>query len=170
MQALHFTALTAATMFVSGCASITVSDTQSVMVTTRLQDGNAIERAECKLSNDKGAWAVTTPGSVGVRRSADDMQIECTKDNVPTGLVKAVSRAHGGMFGNIIFGGGIGAIIDHSRGTGYDYPDVLEVVMGASAVIDRNAQRQESKESAEAFQGSRRRAGEQGHARSVKEQ
>ena len=165
MQALRFTMLAAATMSFSGCASITVSDTQSVMVTTRLQDGKAVEKAACKLRNDKGDWAVMSPGSVGVRRSADDMQIECTKDDVPTGLVKAISRAHGGMFGNIIFGGGIGAIIDHSRGTGYDYPDVIEVVMGTSTVIDRNGQQPEANEGAENPPLSRRRAGEPGGAR-----
>lgn len=69
------------------------------------------------------------------------MQVECGKENIPKGMPKVISRAHGGMFGNIIFGGGIGAIIDHSRGTGYDYPDLIEVVMGGSIVIDRYEQR-----------------------------
>ncbi len=41
------------------------------------------------------------------------------------------------MFGNIIFGGGIGAIIDHSKGTGYNYPDALPVEMGRSKIVDR---------------------------------
>jgi hypothetical protein len=41
------------------------------------------------------------------------------------------------MFGNIIFGGGIGAIIDHSKGTGYDYPDNLPVKMGEVITVDK---------------------------------
>ena len=41
------------------------------------------------------------------------------------------------MFGNIIFGGGIGAIIDHSKGTGYNYPNTLPVKMGSSVIVDR---------------------------------
>jgi hypothetical protein len=32
---------------------------------------------------------------------------------------RAISRANAGMAGNIIFGGGIGAIIDHNKGTAY---------------------------------------------------
>ena len=48
-----------------------------------------------------------------------------------------VSRAAGGMWGNIIFGGGIGAIIDHNKGNGYNYPEQLPVVMGKSVVVDR---------------------------------
>jgi hypothetical protein len=148
MQALKLNVLAVVTSMASGCASITTSDTQSVMVTTRLQDGKAIEKAECKLSNDKGNWTVVSPGPIGVRRSADDMQIECSKDDTPKGLAKAISRAHGGMFGNIIFGGGIGAIIDHSSGNGYDYPDVIEVVMGANIVIDRHEQQAGTKRGA----------------------
>ena len=34
-------------------------------------------------------------------------------------------------------GGGIGAIIDHNKGTGYDYPNNVTVVMGETIIIDR---------------------------------
>ena len=46
------------------------------------------------------------------------------------------------MFGNIIFGGGIGAIIDHSKGTGYNYPNDLPVKMGESITVDRREEQQ----------------------------
>jgi hypothetical protein len=52
------------------------------------------------------------------------------------------------MFGNIIFGGGIGAIIDHNKGTGYDYPDVMPVQMGKAVTVDKKddaAQSQQAK-------------------------
>jgi hypothetical protein len=32
----------------------------------------------------------------------------------------------------------IGAVIDHSRGTAYDYPSMIGVVFGASRTIDKN--------------------------------
>jgi hypothetical protein len=41
------------------------------------------------------------------------------------------------MWGNIIFGSGIGAIIDNNKGTGYDYPNNLPVKMGDSVMVDR---------------------------------
>jgi hypothetical protein len=41
------------------------------------------------------------------------------------------------MFGNIIFGGGIGALIDHNKGTGYDYPTSMPVQMGKSVIVDK---------------------------------
>jgi len=46
------------------------------------------------------------------------------------------------MFGNIVFGGGIGAIIDHNTGKGYDYPNQLPVKMGEAVVVDKKAEQQ----------------------------
>ena len=40
------------------------------------------------------------------------------------------------MFGNIIFGGGIGAIIDHNNGSAYEYPAFFQVQMGSTKLID----------------------------------
>ena len=39
------------------------------------------------------------------------------------------------MFGNIVFGGGIGAVIDHSNGSAYEYPSFLQVVMGSDITV-----------------------------------
>ena len=41
------------------------------------------------------------------------------------------------MFGNILLGGGIGAIVDHSNGSAYNYPDWMKLVMGKSLSFDR---------------------------------
>jgi hypothetical protein len=41
------------------------------------------------------------------------------------------------MWGNIILGGGIGAIIDHSNYTGYTYPTWVQLVFGKSLIFDR---------------------------------
>ena len=41
--------------------------------------------------------------------------------------------------------GGIGAIIDHNKGNGYNYPDQLSVVMGKSVAVDRKDQGAEVK-------------------------
>ena len=40
------------------------------------------------------------------------------------------------MFGNIILGGGIGAIIDHNSGAAYEYPAFFQVLMGATIRIE----------------------------------
>ena len=72
-----------------------------------------------------------------MRKSAEDLLVECKKDGNPDGFLRAVSRGGRRYVGNIILGGGIGAIIDHNKGTGYDYPNDLPVKMGASVTIDK---------------------------------
>jgi hypothetical protein len=121
----------------SGCATITGAETQAIMVSSRDRSGAAVADAQCTLESPRGKWSLVTPASVTVVRSSDDIQVECRKEGLAPGLAKLISRAHGGMFGNIIFGGGIGAIIDHSKGTGYEYPNVATIVMGETTMIDR---------------------------------
>lgn len=108
---------------------------QTVSLTTSYE-GKSVD-AECKLNNDKGAWNAKSPMNVAVRKSGEDLEVTCKKEGMPDGLLKAISRAAGSMFGNIIFGGGIGAVIDHTKGTGYDYPNRLPVKMGESVVVDK---------------------------------
>ena len=121
----------------TGCATLTGSEMQSVLVATKNKAGQPVEGAECQLQSPKGLWKVSTPSSVTVLRGSEDMQVDCKKAGEDSGLAKLISRAHGGMVGNIIFGGGIGAIIDHNKGTGYDYPNNVTVVMGETIIIDR---------------------------------
>ena len=132
----------------SGCATITSSDTQDLNLTTSERNGTIVEKAKCTLKNDKGQWEAETPAIVSVHRSSKDLSVECEKPNQNKGLLKAISRAAGGMFGNVIIGGGIGAIIDHSTGKGYNYPDELPVVMGESVVVDRKSQNESAKKEA----------------------
>ena len=47
-----------------------------------------------------------------------------------------------GLAGNIIFGGGIGAIIDHNKGTAYTYPTWVQLIFGRSLVFDRSAEKE----------------------------
>lgn len=91
--------------------------------------------AICKLSNDKGTWFVTTPGSVVVNRSYNDLIVRCEKEGVEPGLVTAKSSTKGMAFGNILFGGIIGAGVDISTGAAYDYPPLFTVEMGEMRVL-----------------------------------
>jgi hypothetical protein len=125
----------------TGCSTITQDSSQTLSLTSSYQ-GQPVE-AECKLSNDKGQWSSKTPANVMVRKSNEDLDVTCKKEGVPDGLLKAISRAAGSMWGNIIFGGGVGAIIDHSKGTGYDYPNQLPVRMGESVVVDKKTENQQ---------------------------
>lgn len=140
MNYLKFSIAGVVVVLASGCASITGSEMQQLSLTTRGEDSKTVEGVKCKLQNDKGNWESTSPGFVNVHRSAEDLIVECKKDGQKDGLLKAISRAAGSMFGNIVFGGGIGAIIDHNKGNGYNYPDSLPVEMGKSVIVDRRNQ------------------------------
>jgi hypothetical protein len=124
-------------VLVSGCATITGTETQSISLQAVDTGGAPVADAECKLSNDKGSWRAKPPAIAVVMRSAEDLMVQCEAEGLQPGILRAISRANSGMAGNIIFGGGIGALIDHNKGTAYDYPYQLRVVFGTSQVVDK---------------------------------
>lgn len=136
MRSVGTAALLACVSLASGCATITGSENQVISVETLEAKGGAVAGADCRLSNDSGLWNLKSPGSVSVRRSADDLIVRCELEERPAGTTRAVSRVNAGMFGNVIFGGVVGAVIDHSRGTAYDYPSTLHVVFGTHRVVE----------------------------------
>ena len=104
----------------SGCASITESKNQSMSVST-----GEVTGAMCTLSNSKGSYFVTSPGTVMVRNACDQLAISCTKEgyvpaNPNAGTVQ--DKAKSMAWGNIIFGGIIGIAVDRSTGAGCQYP------------------------------------------------
>jgi len=122
------------TLFV-GCASITGTTGQSISVETRNEAG-VVSGANCEMSNSKGKWFLTTPGSVQIRRSNDDMMVICQKEGLQPGTASVVSDTKGSMAGNILLGGGIGAIVDHNTGAAYEYPSLIQVVMGRTSQVN----------------------------------
>lgn len=126
----------------SGCASVTGSTTQSVSVYTREAGTGEVPGATCELTNSKGKWFVTTPGSVMIHRSNDDMQVYCNKGGYESGRASVVSETKAQMFGNILVGGVIGAVIDHNNGSAYEYPGIIHVLMRALFISDRDRARE----------------------------
>ena len=122
----------------SGCASVTTSAMQPVSVTTQTKQGKEVSQANCTLKNTNGEWSVVTPNTVSVRKAGGNLAVNCKKPGLQDGNVRAISRAGAGLYGNIIIGGGIGALIDHSSGKAYIYPDKLKVIMGDTITIDRH--------------------------------
>jgi len=107
-----------------GCASIVSGTNQPVTV-----DAPGCGGASCKLTNDKGSWAVTVPGSVVVSRAYGPLTVVCTKEGFPSGTTTVNSSTKGMAFGNVLFGGIIGAGVDVSTGAAYDYPNSIIVPM-----------------------------------------
>lgn len=126
-------AAVAAAAQLTGCASIVGGTNQPVSVETHLSDGSQVAGANCKLTNNKGTWFVTTPGSATVHRSFEDLSVLCEKASMPSGMMTVKSSTKPMAFGNIIFGGVIGAGVDVATGAAYDYPTLIKVRMGGDA-------------------------------------
>ncbi|NOS96979.1 MAG: hypothetical protein HOP25_00715 [Methylotenera sp.] len=129
-------ALTLQTLL-TGCASITKDANQPVRVETYSKNNVAVTGANCIGKNERGEFHTESSGVMRPHRSGENLLVTCTKEGEATGFATLISRANGGMFGNILFGGGIGAIIDHNKGTAYSYPDWIRVIMGDDLVYDR---------------------------------
>lgn len=122
-------------LILQGCASVTGTPNQSVSVQARASNGKEVKEAACDLINKRGTWFITTPGTVQIHRSNDDLQVTCRKDGFENGRASVVSDTKGSMFGNIILGGGIGAVVDHNNGSAYEYPSFIQVIMGTDTLI-----------------------------------
>jgi len=125
-----------------GCASVVNDSTHPMKIETKTESGQLITGAECKLINDYGSISVKSGETTQVRRSGKDLDITCKDDENPDAKGRAISRANAGMFGNIIFGGGIGAIIDHNKGTAYTYPTWIQLIFGKTLVFDRSTEKE----------------------------
>jgi len=119
----------------SGCASLTESTQQNVLVQTVL-DHREIAGVGCVLYNDAGKWFVTTPARVTLRKSSGPLRIDCQKEGAGWAYEKVDSKADGNLWGNVVLTAGVGYFIDKNTGAGYDYPATLTVVMHADVQRD----------------------------------
>ena len=102
-----------AALLLTGCASITSESMQLVRVDAVDETGEKVTDARCTLTNDKGEFVTEAGKHARVGKSSKNLNVTCTAtDRTDEATGTLISRAGAGMFGNIIFGGGIGAIID----------------------------------------------------------
>jgi hypothetical protein len=126
----------AAALLAGGCASVTGGASQNITIQTRDDAGREVPGANCELTNSKGRWLLATPGSTTINRSNDDMLVVCSKGGLEPARAEVVSVVKGAMFGNILIGGGVGAFIDHTSGSAYEYPSFIGLVMGRTIRIE----------------------------------
>ncbi len=119
----------------SGCASVTSERARTLEVETQDLGGRQVPGADCVLRNSNGEWRVHTPGRTLVAGASDSLVVRCEHKEHAPGHANVISSAKMEMFGNLIVGGVIGAVIDHSTGAGYEYPPLVSVRLGDSVVI-----------------------------------
>ena len=111
----------------SGCASVTQSNTQLVTVKT-VCEGTSTTNVPCTLSNDKGMWSVESPNGVTVSKSYENLAVRCEKQGA-LGHNTYQSKNNVGTWGNILLGGGVGYLVDVGTGSGFNYPESVTIVL-----------------------------------------
>lgn len=133
----QYSSLVLILMIFSGCASLTKDTYQRMQIETYSKDNSFVSNAKCRAKNEYGDWVAFTSGTLTIHRSDQNLLVTCEKDGELTGYATVISRANDGMIGNVFFGGGIGALLDHHNGNAYSYPDWIRIIMGENLVFDR---------------------------------
>ena len=124
MKFASIAAVAALGIALSGCATVIKGTSQSIVVTTPPVTG-----ANCILSSKEGNWLVTSPGSVTVEKSKEDILIKCQKPGYQDAAATIPSDFQGWTAGNIILGGIIGVGVDAATGAMNEYPNSYAVPM-----------------------------------------
>ncbi len=124
MKLVFITALVAAGIALSGCASVVKGSSQSIAIETPPTTG-----ANCTLKSKEGSWQVTSPGVVKVQKSKEDIQAVCSKPGWQDGVATIPSNFEGWTVGNLVLGGIIGVGVDAATGAINHYPNSFQVPM-----------------------------------------
>jgi hypothetical protein len=127
-------------LFLTSCATIFSSSRQTISVQT-IAKGKPVSGAQCTLTNPKGTYFLTSPGTVQVGKAYDPLVIKCEKDGYEPGFVTAASSTGAAAVANILFlglGTLIGGAIDAGSGAAYNYADLVTVALGEQQAIDNS--------------------------------
>ncbi|MBC7801754.1 MAG: hypothetical protein H7Z10_14125 [Gemmatimonadaceae bacterium] len=75
----------------------------------------------------------STPGSVRLDKSKNDLAVTCSKDGFVTATTAHASSFNGATFGNILIGGLVGVVVDASSGANFNYPTDIRMDLAANA-------------------------------------
>lgn len=119
----------------TGCATVTSGTTQSVTVETVNADGGVVPGYLCRITNGKGSWTVTTPGSTSLNKAYGDATVNCEKQGETPANAVVQSQTKAYTFGNVILGGVVGIGVDAMSGATWAYPDLWKIVIGRSNLV-----------------------------------
>jgi hypothetical protein len=87
----------------------------------------------CTISNDKGQWFVESPGSIIIQKSVGDLTVHCQHD-LASGSLVIQSSNNANIWGNVLAGGPVGALLDTGTGAGFNYQQMITVPMSGQCV------------------------------------
>ena len=117
-------AVLVAVILLTGCATLFHgTDGESVMI----NDQGCPVGTQCVLTNKKGSWIVEPPGFLSVPKSDDALKIKCVTPSGQRIHGALDSEVTGTIFGNIILGGGLGALVDAHTDAHRKYADSITI-------------------------------------------
>ena len=124
----HVLALSAATILLSGCATLDHGPNQEIEISTYNNQNPANTR--CSLQNSEGAWTIAVNKYDEIKRDGDSLEIRCENDKQQG--VKRVepmfSRLH--LYGDILAGlCTVSCLVDGYYNAWYEYPSTVFVLM-----------------------------------------
>lgn len=78
-----------------------------------------------------------TPNATMVHKAWGDLNIQCQKDGCDPASTTIKSSSDGATWGNLLLGGGIGAIVDAKTGAGYSYRSIIHVPMKEIEIVGK---------------------------------
>lgn len=123
------------TVLLGGCASVINGENQTIQMSTRDTKGDAIAGANCDWRNTRKTGSFISPSLITVRRDYDTLHVTCRMAGYPEGTVAVASKGSSAMAGNILAGGIVGAVVDHSTGNAYEYPAVVVIRLGSDSEL-----------------------------------
>jgi len=115
-----------AVLLLAACATITQGTSQLLTVEVLNAPGS-----QCRGTDAAGrsyAWA-NTPVSTTVEKGNGPLTLRCDHEGFESSTVIVESRTADGLAGNILFGGGVGLIVDSMSGAAVEYPSPVRLVL-----------------------------------------
>lgn len=113
-------------LFLSSCASIFQGTSEEIQIAT------SPDQAQCYVmrKGEKIAYVASTPQSILIQKTKDDLQVTCSKDGYKPETATVTSDSSAATALNLIYGGPIGWAIDSSLGADNKYDTNVFVVLG----------------------------------------
>ena len=107
----------------ASCASIVSSNESTTYIET------FPDKAECELHGQDFSRVVTTPNSIHLPAKSAPITVSCKKEGYFTTAQTLDTSMDGWIWGNLIFGGIIGGVVDLARGSGQKFPPKYSMIL-----------------------------------------
>jgi hypothetical protein len=119
-------------LLLPGCATIFEGTSQSVTISTDPPGADCtVDRAGSRVGQVN-----PTPGSIHIDKSKNDLSVLCKHTGYQPATVAQSAKFQATTFGNILFGGLVGVVVDAASGANFEYPKDVKLTLAPNPVVD----------------------------------